>query len=613
MRKYAHLRRYALALCALAIAAAVPLAVHSNYSLRLFNLSLIFALLSISLNIVLGYAGQIALGHAALFGIGAYTSALITAGAGGEWFWPAFVASGLTTGLAGLLIGIPTLRLRGHYLALATLGFGEIMRLIFFNWREVTHGMDGISAIPSPAIGSFAFDTETRFYYLSLTMLTVAMVVTHRIARSKYGRMFASVRDSELGAGAAGVNVPRLKIIAFAISAVLAGFSGSLYAHLVAFISPDVFIFDVTAQILSMVLIGGIGTTAGPVIGAVVLTFGPELLRISKAYYLVMYGAGIAAMIIFLPGGLVGLWNRWLSHTRRAQNSTPEPVAAFSAPSLSPPNPTPLPTTDRPASEPILVIENLTCRFGGLVAIADLNLSVRRGSIHGLIGPNGSGKSTLINLVTGLYRANAGSISFDGQPIHRMSPWRIADRGLMRTFQHLKVFSSLTVAENVMISVRAARAAGWIGVMFDSKRARQEAVAIRQQADQALRVVGLWHLRDRVITTLPHEQQRLVEIARVLAIGPKLIMLDEPAAGMGAADASRLAALIRSMRDSGITILLVEHNIPMVMSLADTVTVLNFGRKIAEGEPDAVRRDAEVMKAYLGQRLAERLNRNAAA
>lgn len=600
------MKKYAVPLCALAIAAAVPLAVHSNYSLRLFNLSLIFALLSISLNIVLGYAGQIALGHAALFGIGAYTSALITADGAGTLFWPAFVASGLATGCAGLLIGIPALRLRGHYLALATLGFGEIVRLVLFNWREVTHGMDGIAAIPAPAIGAFAFDSETRFYYLAVVVLAVAMVLTHRIARSKYGRMFASIRDGELGAGAAGISIPRLKVMAFALSAVLAGFSGSLYAHLVGFISPDVFVFDVTAQILSMVLIGGIGTTWGPVLGAVTLTFGPELLRISKAYYLVMYGAGIAAMIIFLPQGMVGLWSL-LTSRRPPPSPLQQPAAATAAGEL------PVAADGPPPADDILVIDNLTCRFGGVIAIDDLSLAIRRGVIHGLIGPNGSGKSTLINLVSGLYTANAGDIRFDGQSIRGRRPWQIADRGVMRTFQNLRTFASLTVAENVMVSAKPPRAAGWIGVLLDSARARREAVEIRQRAEQALATVGLWHLRDRMITTLPHEQQRLVEIARALAHEPKLILLDEPAAGMGPADAARLITLIRAMRDSGITIVLVEHNVPMVMSLADSVTVLNFGRKIAEGMPDAVRSDPEVMKAYLGQRLGERMNRHAAA
>ena len=241
-----------------------------------------------------------------MFGIGAYTAALISAVGSGLLFWPGFVAAGLVTGLSGLLIGIPTLRLKGHYLALATLGFGEIMRHIFFNWREVTHGMDGISGIPAPSFGLFKIETDKSFFYLALAVLAIVMIATIRLERSKYGRSLAAIRDAELAAGTAGVDVSRLKIIAFVISATIAGLAGSLYAHLSSYISPDVFVFDVTAQILSMVLIGGIGTTWGPVLGAVVLIFLPELLRVSKAYYQLIYGAGIVAMVIFLPIGLIG-------------------------------------------------------------------------------------------------------------------------------------------------------------------------------------------------------------------------------------------------------------------------------------------------------------------
>ena len=234
---------------ALAVAIlAIPFATNSNYLLRLVNVGLIFAILAVSLNIVLGYAGQIALGHAAFFGIGAYAAALISAGGSGLLFWPGFVAAGIVTGISGLLIGIPTLRLKGHYLALATLGFGEIMRHIFFNWREVTHGMDGIGNIPAPSLGVFVIRTDRSFFYLALVILALIMVATLRVERSKYGRRLAAIRDAELAAGTCGVDVSRLKIIAFGFSAAVAGFAGSLYAHLTTYISPDVFVFDVTAQ-----------------------------------------------------------------------------------------------------------------------------------------------------------------------------------------------------------------------------------------------------------------------------------------------------------------------------------------------------------------------------
>jgi branched-chain amino acid transport system permease protein len=597
---------------------ALPFSTDSNYLLRLINLSLIFALLSVSLNVVLGYAGQIALGHAAFFGIGAYTAALLTANASGLLFWPAFLAAGLVTGLFGLLIGIPTLRLKGHYLALATLGFGEIMRHIFFNWREVTHGMDGIGGIPAPSLGFFQFAHDRSFFYLALLILAIVMVATMRIERSKYGRGLAAIRDAELAAGTTGVNVSQLKIIAFGISAMLAGFSGSLYAHLTTYISPDTFGFDLTAQILSMVLIGGIGTTWGPVLGAVMLTFLPEMLRVSKAYYQLIYGAGIVALVIFLPMGMLGPLRRWWpARPAAGAGEGPARPAETEAAPLSLEKVNVALQTHAPAVTPgtdtLLETRDLTCRFGGLVAIDSLDLAVQRGTIHALIGPNGSGKSTFVNLVSGIYTPTSGSISFENHEIDGARPWHIADRGLVRTFQNLRLFKSLTVLDNVLVGCRADIDAGWAGMLLNTARARGEETELRRRGDEALEFVGLGHLRDRQVGSLPHEQQRLVEVARAYAMRPKLMMLDEPAAGMNPTEVERLIDCAARMRAQGITILLIEHNMPVVMRVADRVTVLNFGRKIAEGSPADVRADAEVIRAYLGERLSKRLTRHAVA
>lgn len=598
------------------IVLAVPLVISSNYYLRIVNLALVFALLAVSLNIVLGYAGQMALGHAGLFGIGAYTAALITAGQNGLLFWPAFVAAGLVTGIAGLLVGIPTLRLKTHYLALATLGFGEIMRHIFFNWRQVTHGMDGIGGIPPPSLGFFVLEGELRFYYLAAIVLALVMIATRRLERSKYGRMLAAVRDAELAAGTSGIDVARLKVIAFFISAVLAGFAGSLYAHLIAFISPDVFVFDVTAQLLTMVLIGGIGTTWGPVLGAVVMTFLPELLRVSKAYYQLIYSAGIVAMIIFLPSGVLGLIKRW----RQAQVGASEGASvhttddeivnlgavadASNAQGLERPN---------SESETLLEVEKLTCRFGGLVAIDNLDLAIKRGTIHALIGPNGSGKSTFINLATGIYKPTSGNVAFGSESTTGLRPWHIAQLGLARTFQSLRLFNTLTVQDNVLVACRAAADANWFDVFLARGKAQVEEAELRKIAEDALQFMGLWHLRDRIVRVLPHEQQRLVEVARAFAMRPKLIMLDEPAAGMNPAETERLIQRIVKLRDLGITILLIEHNMPLVMRVADRITVLNFGRKIAEGDPATIRHKPEVIQAYLGHRQTKRPGKHAVA
>jgi branched-chain amino acid transport system permease protein len=596
------MRRTLFSAVAAVVFLGLPATVGQTYYMHLINLGLVFGVLAISLNIVLGYAGQISLAHGAFLGIGAYTAALLTAAHSGLLFWPGFLAAGVVTGVCGLAIGIPTLRLRGHYLALATLGFGEIVRIILFNWREVTRGMDGISAIPAPSLGFIVLDNDWKFYYLAAAALGLALAVSRRLERSKYGRELAAIRDAELAARTCGVNVTRLKILAFGLSAVLAGFAGSLYAHLIGFVSPDAFGFEVTASTLSMVLVGGVGTALGPVLGSAILTALPEALRASQAYYMLLYGVGIAALVIFLPQGLLGLFRR-----RRAHQIVVSQV-------MRPAQWGDLNLRVAPSADgPLLSTSGLTCRFGGLVAVDRLDLAVETGRIHALIGPNGSGKSTFINLASGIYRASDGGIAFDGRAIDQLAPWAIAQAGLVRTFQNLRLFGRLTVLENVMVAAGSGRFGNLLSTLAGTGNAQREEKAIVESARIALGFVGLEDHADRLIGSLPHEQQRLVEIARALALRPRLIMLDEPAAGMNPSEAERLIECILRLRDLGLAILLVEHNMPLVMRVADHVTVLNFGRKIAEGTPTEIRGERQVVEAYLGRRMARRLGNNEAA
>ena len=581
------------ALLALALAAA-PWIIPAGYYLHLVDIGLVFALLAVSLNIVLGYAGQIALGHAGLFGIGAYTAAITTAGRSGVFFWPGFLAAGAAAGAAGLAIGIPILRLRGQYFALATIGFGEIMQDIFFNWQDVTGGMDGISGIPAPSLGFVSIDGDIGFFYLVAAILAVVMILTKRLEISKYGRMFKAIRDAELAAGTCRVHVPRMKILAFTLSAVTAGFAGSLYAHLMSYISPDVFVFEVTASVLSMVLVGGIGTVWGPLLGAVLLTFLPEALRVSKEYYLLFYGAGIAAMVIFLPNGIMGLVkSRLFSRIAGRQDAAATVAADADAAEPSRERRVEGGVARRPAvaaEGPLLKVEGLSMSFGGVRAIDRLHLAVAPGTIHALIGPNGSGKSTFINLATGIYRTGDGDILFEGRSIRNWRPWDIARLGIARTFQNLRLFPTMTVEENVLVGCAAAGGGGLADVFLADARARREERALRARAADALAFMGLWELRDRLVRTLPHERQRLVEIARAIAAEPRLVMLDEPAAGMNSSEAAGLIERIRRLRQSGLTIFIIEHNVPLVMQLADRVTVMNFGQMIAEGTPAEMQR-----------------------
>jgi branched-chain amino acid transport system permease protein len=291
------------------LACLIPLFVQSRYVLYLCNLAMIYALLALGLNLLMGYAGQISVGHAAFFGIGAYTSAILCVDHG--WtFWTALPAAIATATFFGLVLGIPTLRLRGHYLILATLGFGEIVRLILQNWHPMTKGPTGIVGIPAIQLGSYSLAVEQRFFYVALAFLLIGIIVTHRVIKSRSGLELVSVRDNELVAELVGVNTTRVKLLAFTLSAAFAGVAGSLYAHMVSSISPDVFTFEVSVAVLMMVILGGAGSVYGPILGALVLTALPELLRDFKELYLIFYGVGILLLVVFLPKGVAGVWAR---------------------------------------------------------------------------------------------------------------------------------------------------------------------------------------------------------------------------------------------------------------------------------------------------------------
>jgi branched-chain amino acid transport system permease protein len=288
---------------------ALPWMADARYFLFVCNLAMIYAILALGLNLLMGYGGQISVGHAAFFGIGAYTSAILCVDHGWS-FWSALPAAVLSSSAFGLLLGIPALRVRGHYLILATLGFGEIVRLVLQNWQALTKGPTGIVGIPPIQIGGFSFATEQRFYYIALAFLAIAVLVSRRVVRTRSGRELITVRDNELAAELMGVHTTRVKLFAFTVSAAFAGVAGSLYAHMGGFISPDVFTFEISVLVLIMVMLGGAGTLYGPVFGAVLLTVLPEMLREFKELYLFSYGIGILLLAVFLPRGLAGLLGR---------------------------------------------------------------------------------------------------------------------------------------------------------------------------------------------------------------------------------------------------------------------------------------------------------------
>jgi len=599
-----------LAALLVACVIALPRVVTSNYWLNLFNLAISFSIACLGLNIVLGYAGQLSLAQAAFWGVGAYTSALLTVKLG--WpVWLGMLAAFAVAGLFGVLLGIPTLKLSGHYLAMATIGFGIILQLILVNSIPLTNGSDGITTIPSPRIGPLKLSNANTFFYLAAVSLILLVWASLRLKKSRVGRALMAIRENEMAAETMGVDTTFFKIMAFALSAAYGGFAGSLFAHSGShYISPDTFSFDQSVVLLAMMVLGGNGSAVGSVVGATLLTLVPEVLRFLKDSYMMVYAAGIVAVMVFMPGGIAGLV-RSLPISQRLMNwlNAGGPAPSGLSESGQPPSTAcekaPL-GNQRPASEgpgrngTLITVKGLAKHFGGLKAVDAVDMEVRRGQIQALIGPNGSGKTTILNMLSGLYVPTAGEIHFDGVAIAGWKPHSITAQGMARTFQNIRLFGELSVLENVLIGQHSRSRSGLVTSVVKPSSQRTEEAAMCKKALEVLEFVGLKGKEFALAKSLPYGQQRLLELARSLASDPKLLLLDEPAAGLNANETEGLIELLFQVRDRGITILLVEHDMSLVMNVSDHITVLNFGKKIAEGTVEEIECNQEVVDAYLG-------------
>ncbi len=633
--------RNLLIVAVLPAALALPWLFPSAYSLVLLNMALMFSVVVLGLNFVYGFGGIFSLAQAAFWGIGAYTSALLTTDAHMS-FPVGLLGAVLVTSLFGVILGVPTLKLRSHYLTMATLAFGEAVRLVLMNTERLTHGANGIRGIPPAAFGPLVFDTPERFYYLNLAVVLAAILFTVRFRRSRLGRALEATRDDELAAAATGVDVTYCRVLAFVLSAFLAGVAGSLWAAFSSYISPETFDLFSTIRFVAMLLIGGAGTALGPLVGTVLLTFLPEWLRFLEAYYMAIYGLSIVLMLVFAPKGVVGLvgslvaglLQRSVGETgRRAdgeREQSPLPLGEADRRagegSLTGPEQALTPTLSQrereedtaprtqdsapslqhpaPGAQPsLLSASGLTIAFGGLVAVRSVDLSVAEGEIRGIISPNGSGKTTLLNLVSGIYRPTAGHLQMAGERVDGCSPSTRVQRGIARTFQNIRLFPRLTVLDNVKAAKYSRTRAGLLGTFLQTGGTVEEERRIEKQALEALAFVGLAGRASDFPGDLPYGQQRLVEIARALATEPRLLLLDEPAAGMSLAEKQRLVRLVRALnRERGITVIVIEHDMRIISGLCHQVTVLNFGEIIAEGTPQEVRDNPSVIEAYLGRR-----------
>lgn len=551
-----------------------------------------FAAAATGLALVSGIAGQISLGHAGLMAAGAYTSAGLATHAG----WPfaaSFAAGTVLAAAVGVAFGAPSLRVRRQYLALATLGGGFIIWQIVRETGSLTGSDFGLAGIPPMSLFGRDFGPLAAAG-ASMALLALALYAAGNIAGSRAGRAFRAVRDGETGAQASGISVYGAKLSAFVLSAGIAGAAGALFAHAEGFIAPGQFDPRVSFTLLLAAVLGGLASPYGGALG-VLLILGPsELFPAAfdwlESYQLVAWGP-VALLVVFRwPDGVAGAIERLAR--RRRRDAAPDDTETPAEPA------TPMRGDAARGDAPLFVVEGVGRSFGGLRALHDVSLAVHPGTIHALIGPNGSGKTTLLDCVTGILRPGDGRILVGGVRIDGLAPHRVAVLGVARTFQQVALFGSMTAAENVLagahLRTRGGVARGALGL-----QSAGEADAGRE-ARELLQLVGLAGQRDDRASALSYGQRKRLELARALALHPRLLILDEPAAGRNEPEILELGRTLKRLRAAGLTILLVEHHMNFVLSLADTVTVLDEGRVVAEGAPAAVRTDPAVVEAYLG-------------
>jgi branched-chain amino acid transport system ATP-binding protein/branched-chain amino acid transport system permease protein len=568
-----------------AIASILPF-VSNDYWVLIATRTAIYWLLVGALNLVVGFAGQLAIGYVAILTLGAYVTTILVAGNVLPPVPPfaALAIAGVAGSVFGVIIGLPALRLRTFYFAITTFGFATIVTQVALAWQSVTGGGIGL---PGPEF-SAPFNSRLGFYFFCLACAALCTWMTSNVAHSRFGRGLIAIRDAEVAAEAAGISKARLLITIFIFTGAAAAIAGGLFASLQTYITPDAFTFDLSILFFISILIGGRGSILGPMLGTIILTLLPEIAAPLATWSTFLYACLLLAVVLALPGGIAALLD---FKNRRPLMSNRAVVPQASAISE---------VLQRVMAKDPLLLRGVVLGFGGVRAVDGVDLEVLPSEVHGLIGPNGSGKTTILNIISGYYRPEAGSVSLGEKTLQESSTVARARNGIARTFQTPRIVGEATVLQNVLIGSTIRGRASFLETLLSLTRHRQDEDIAHAEGLLALRAVGLQDLADVRADRLQHSELRFMEIARALMARPSILLLDEPAAGLSANEINRLGKLVKEIRRCGIAILVVEHHADLIFDICDRVTVLNLGQVLAKGTPAEIRVHKEVVSAYLG-------------